>query len=161
MSKTIVEYGSDNLVDATKALAEKDIPNYEIVVADEKRIQLDLDDVKFTDPLPDRFQTVYRMLCQGRGNIVAGYYRTQSKSGNTHVTIRLLKSMPVHERIAWQAIFGSDYKREALHMMAVRADVKNAILMFEPKDRSEELEGIPPPDVVPSVGRFFRDEVAE
>lgn len=160
MSKTIVVEGSDNLIDAQAALIAKSLGlDYDIVVADDKSIQLDLDNLTYGAPMPKLFLELLTMFARAEISY-RGYYVTRSKSGNTHVTIRFNKSIPITERIAWQAIFGSDPMREALHMMAMKRNVKNPILMFEPKNRSEELVGVPDLAAEP-VGRFFREEIAE
>jgi hypothetical protein len=160
VSKTIVVEGSDNLIDALKELEAKNIPDYEVVVAKENELQVDLDHVLNTEHLPRVFQDVYELLQKAYPFRVRGYHRTVSKSGNTHVTIKLGQDLPLETRIAWQACFGSDPRHEALTLIAAKRNVKNPILMFEPKNRSEELLGVPDLAAEP-VGRLFREEIAE
>jgi hypothetical protein len=60
------------------------------------------------------------------------YRATKSKSGNTHVYVTLPEPLPVFERIALQAILGSDAKREMLNFIrAKRGDSGEPILMYE------------------------------
>ena len=68
------------------------------------------------------------------------YYKASvSKGGNTHVIVHLRSAMDILERIAWQAAFGSDPKREALHLLSVSRGELNPILLFMRKPESQKL----------------------
>ena len=92
---------------------------WQVVVADDKMLMLDYDDLAATDcTLPEQFYMVLGILEQTLGYPT---YQTieKSKGGNTHAVIHLDTPLPIVERIAWQAAFGSDPKREALHLLSV------------------------------------------
>jgi hypothetical protein len=59
---------------------------------------------------------------------------TKSKGGGTHIVIGLPVEIEDIERVAWQAAFGSDGKREALNILRVKRGIKNPILLYMPKD---------------------------
>jgi hypothetical protein len=48
-------------------------------------------------------------------------------------------ALPIVERIAWQAAFGSDPKREALHLLSVSRGELNPILLFMRKPEKQKL----------------------
>lgn len=63
-----------------------------------------------------------------------------SKSGNTHAVLSFEETLPIHERIALQAILGSDPTRELLNLARVRADLgdHDACLLLMPRKSAEE-----------------------
>jgi hypothetical protein len=61
------------------------------------------------------------------------YDVSESKSGNVHVVINLPIPMHATKRVAWQAAFGSDPKREALHLLSIARREKNPILLYNRK----------------------------
>jgi len=64
-----------------------------------------------------------------------------SKGGNTHVLVHLSRDMSILERVAWQGAFGSDPKREALHLLSISRDELNPILLFMRKPEAQKLLG--------------------
>jgi len=81
-----------------------------------------------------RFNRV--MACLERNDITATSEFTESKSGNTHMTVQLdeLVNHPEHGgplmRIALQAIMGSDPVREMLGILRLVQDTKRAPTLF-------------------------------
>lgn len=135
---------NDHKLAAEKYLEEKGFANeWEVVLPDEKMLMLDYDGMPFNNDnggvgvLPELFFQTLGILEQipGQGNQT--YYTvTESKGGNTHCIVHLTNSMPIVERIAWQAAFGSDPKREALHLLSVAVGEINPILLFMRKSRT-------------------------
>ena len=105
-----------------------------VVVADDKTLMLDYDGRPYDGTLPEQFYVTLGIFNEVVGN-VNYFHRTPSKGGNTHVIVHLTQTMPIVERIAWQAAFGSDPKREALHLLSVSRGELNPILLFMRKDR--------------------------
>ena len=121
----------DHALAAQKTLDDNGYANeWQVVVADDYKLMLDYDDLAATDcTLPEQFFNILGILEQMLG--VAVYFTAhKSKGDNTHVLVRLTVPMPIVERIAWQAAFGSDPKREALHLLSVSRGELNPILLF-------------------------------
>lgn len=53
-----------------------------------------------------------------------------SRSGNTHYLIELPENISDYERVAWQAAFGSDPKREAGNLISLSRKELNPILLI-------------------------------
>src|SRR5437016_6118507 len=84
---------------------------FEIVLPEPNQLMLDYD----APEVPKRFYEVIDMLTQAycqRGYRGLTYKITESRSGNRHVLITLPCSITDLERLAWQAVFGSDYTRD-------------------------------------------------
>ena len=83
----------------------------------------------------------------------------ESKGGNTHALVRLTVPMDVYERIAWQAAFGSDPKREALHLLSVSRGELNPILLFVKKQAEQkQLSSAPEPKLLSGEIDILKDE---
>ena len=103
--------------------------DWEVVVADDNMLMLDYDDRPYDGTLPEQFYVTLGSFDEvvGHDNYFAS---SASKGGNTHAVIHISNPMPIVERIAWQAAFGSDPKREALHLLSVSRNELNPILLF-------------------------------
>lgn len=145
MSKSIIEPGSDNAVEAKQALSEKGVSNYEVVVAAPNQIMIDYDALT----VPERFNKVGDILRKRFPDKGIECRATRSKGGNVHMVVTLPEPISDTERIAWQAAFGSDPIREALSLVSISRNVKNPVLLFMPKDRGALEE---------PTGRKFRTE---
>jgi hypothetical protein len=115
---------------------------WQVVVADDMVLMLDYDDWAcgnaLRDSLPEQFYVTLSIFGETFGH--DNYYeRSVSKGGNTHVVLHLSNPMDVIERIAWQAAFGSDPKREALHLLSVSRGELNPILLFMRKPEAQKL----------------------
>lgn len=110
-------------------------------VATNQKIQLDFD-IPYESNLPPQFFWVLdvfrRTLINGRE---ASYKRLKSRNGRTHIVITLSWEMGQPERIAWQAAFGSDFKREALALTYAALGQKSPLLLYSRK--VEESVSIP------------------
>jgi len=82
-----------------------------------------------------------RMLVNGK---TASYRHLRSKGGRTHVVIALSWDMPQSERIAWQAAFGSDFKREALSLAYAALGQKSPVLLYSSKEEVAPVISILP-----------------
>lgn len=126
--------GEDTLVVVNKMLLEQGYVDWEAVPANDHCLQVDLD-------LPEReawlrINPIIPMLSRriGSGLRMSHY---SSKSGkHIHVIFVLPEPMPLMERMAWQAILGSDPKREALNLIGLNNGVLNQVVLFMPKERS-------------------------
>lgn len=129
---------------AEKVLRDKGFAdNWEVVVAEDNELQIDYDDLPFrwNVDLPEQFFRVLEILKQALNVQELVYRAYASKGGNTHVVVKLPHSLPIMDRVAWQAAFGSDPVREALHIN---------------KRRDQKLLPAPEP-----VGRRFRTEESD
>jgi hypothetical protein len=134
----------DHATAARAYLVAKGFTDWEVVLPTDKMLMLDYDDQpKGAAPfLPEQFFCTLAILEQLPEQGSQTYYQSSvSKGGNTHVIVHLTQPMPVVERIAWQAAFGSDPKREALHLLSVALGDKNPILLFMRKPEPQRLLG--------------------
>jgi hypothetical protein len=92
--------------------------------------------------VPEQFYDTLGILEAVLGETVR-YTVHESKGGNTHVLVHLNKDMPIIERVAWQAAFGSDPMREALHLLSISRNDLNPILLFMRKPEAQKLLGEP------------------
>jgi len=111
---------------------------WRVVVADDNTLMLDYDNRPYDGSLPDQFYVVLGIFDE----VVGGdnyFEHSASKGGNTHCVIHTSTPLPIVERIAWQAAFGSDPKREALHLLSVSRGELNPILLFMRKTEPQKL----------------------
>jgi len=113
---------------------------WQVVVADDYTLMLDYDHYPYDGTMPEQFYTALGIL-EGMLGVAAEFSKSQSKGGNTHCVITFEHAMPIMERIAWQAAFGSDPKREALHLLSVSRGELNPILLFMRKPAEQKLLG--------------------
>ena len=112
---------------------------WQVVVADEKMLMLDYDQRPYDGTFPEQFYIVLGIFAYVVGSNYFSSY--ESKGGNTHCVVHFESPMPIAERIAWQAAFGSDPKREALHLLSVSRGELNPILLFMRKPAEQKLLG--------------------
>jgi len=113
---------------------------WQVIVADDRKLMLDYDNRPYDGTLPEQFYTILGIFDQVVGS--DNYFEhAASKGGNTHVVINMSVPLPIAERIAWQAAFGSDPKREALHLLSVSRNELNPILLFMRKPEEQKLLG--------------------
>lgn len=121
----------DLTLEEIRELAEE--AKCDLVVASDTTLQLDIDGlaarrqyVVVLDILRSRFPDLLTPKSES----------WISKSGNEHVVLHLQKPLPVEERIMFQAMLGSDGKREALNLNRVRRKQPGAqedIVLFKPR----------------------------
>ena len=104
-------------------------------VAEDNELQLDLD-------TPEQEEQYRRM----RPHVEDVYpiedvIETPSKSGHTHVRIYTAYPLSVEERIALQAILGSDPKKELCSLRRWLAGDQIPILLYEKPEVYEKIEG--------------------
>ena len=120
---------------ARRWLSDSDfIFDFEVVVAEKNQLMLDYD----STTIPQQFEVALDILKQalaaeGVDDKRVTYDVSESKSGNVHVVVNLPIPMRATERVAWQAAFGSDPKREALHLLSIARREKNPILLYNRK----------------------------
>jgi len=142
MSKGTITRWSDNAVKAAEALVARNKPDLEVVVSSKKQLMIDYD----LEELPDeRLSTSLSLLRTrvGKGELVYRTYRSGSGK-HWHVVVEMPVEMDDVERSAWQLVFGSDYKRDALGLISVARHVKNPVLLFMKKHkRAVEVVTVP------------------
>lgn len=120
---------------------------WQVVVATDKMLMLDYDQRLWGSGLPEQFYVTLGIFdsAQRAVNPSVGsnnyFTSSASKGGNTHAVLHMENPMPIVERIAWQAAFGSDPKREALHLLSVSRGELNPILLFMSKPVEQKLLG--------------------
>ena len=133
---------NDHAQAAEEFLRQAHFDDWMVVVADDKILMLDYDQQPYDGMLPEQFYVTLGIFDSVVGS--NNYFEhTASKGGNTHCVIHMEKPMPIVERIAWQAAFGSDPKREALHLLSVSRGELNPILLFmrKPEEQKWKLLG--------------------
>lgn len=122
---------NDHAAFAAQSLVNQGLDKeWEVVVAKDNELQIDLD----SPVLPDNFKRLIGILEEQVGQVE--YKVTISKSGNRHVIVTMANPLGIFERVAWQAIFGSDPVREAAHLSSIMREELNPILLYERKARS-------------------------
>jgi hypothetical protein len=130
---------NDHAQAAEEFLRQAHFDDWQVVVADDKTLMLDYDQQSYDDGiLPEQFYVTLGIFDSAVGSN-NHFVPTPSKGGNTHCVIHVEKPMPIVERIAWQAAFGSDPKREALHLLSVSRGELNPILLFMRKPEAQKL----------------------
>ena len=119
---------NDHAEAAYQALVDQGLDKeWQVVVAHPRQLMIDIDG----NDLPETFGRLLSILQAQVGTVE--YKVTLSKGGNRHLIIDMPKTMDILERVAWQAIFGSDPVREAAHLRSIQKQELNPILLFERK----------------------------
>jgi hypothetical protein len=155
--------GSDGVENAKKTLSKEHAKLWEPVAAADMVLQIDYDIViehaGIPAPVKERFFETLKLLEQrfdGKRGLT--YECSLSRNSRLHVVVHLPNPLTVIERIAWQAAFGSDGKREALCLLSVANGVKNPIVLFQRKDRPASYCYKSSKNTEFSAGRKFREE---
>jgi hypothetical protein len=107
---------------------------YTIIIPKENEIQIDYDYPELPLIFPELLGLLARAM---QGSLKYKIYC--SMSGNRHVVIECPRTLTDIERIAWQAVFASDPKREALSMMNLSRGLSNPSLLIHRKDGTDLL----------------------
>jgi hypothetical protein len=145
--------GNDHVVHVQSKIDESGLSGeYEIVLPKANELQIDYD----IPELPERFHKVLDLLVQAfcRLHQTITYTIRKSRHENLHITIILPCAIMNTERIAWQAIFGSDHMREGLSMMSERRGIANPTLLIERRNSEPCAAGSM--TLEPKTGRKFR-----
>ena len=104
--------------------------NCSVVVAKPNELQFDLDEIgdrkKLQDFVDDRISQAYKVI---------SVEFWDSKSGNRHAVVTLESELPTAERIALQAMGGSDPIREFAALQCHKAGSPHPILLLKPISR--------------------------
>ena len=115
--------------------AEADSLNCEVVVAAQTQLQFDLDDDQaygiFQQFFYTKLEPHWPEFPAWKGN--HPFVEWRSKSGNRHVVVEMPEPLPVQERIALQAMGGSDPGREFAALNCFWAGSVHPILLYKPK----------------------------
>lgn len=114
-------------IESSLAMSEAALMDYDVAIADDRTLQLDLD----TQEAFDQFSRYTGRLNAHFG--IESVRETTSRRGNRHIYVTLKTSLPVPERIALQACLGSDPTREFLSLKRWLNNDANPILLFEVK----------------------------
>lgn len=115
----------------------------EVVIAAPSQIQLDIDKPwPSVGGHPYHPLDVLRMTSGDRSKkvllrllefvAVLKWEAWESTSGNTHIMLTLSRDLTLHERIAIQAMLGSDPMRELLNLRRVWCGAEDPIALFKP-----------------------------
>jgi hypothetical protein len=98
-----------------------------------------------------RFSEMFRMIDELYGIQWVESWYSKSGAPNRHVLIGMTETLTIPERIALQAILGSDAKREILSLKR-HADVDNPVILFQPPNANiERFEGENLHDIIERV----------
>lgn len=112
-----------------EAIAEAKANGLEVIYTEPNKLLIDLDD----EDAQARFQNMIDMLDDVYGFIHVETWQSKSrKPEKQHVVITMSRELSLPERIALQAIMGSDPRRELLSL-ARHEDVDNPVVLFKPK----------------------------
>lgn len=106
----------------------------EVVLPDEYEVQLDLDSDEDRALLDIQLQRFNDYEAQFRGPLAVITNEWRSRSGvGRHVIVRMPFAMEDDERVLWQALLGSDRKRELYNMLRILKEMQDPIALFRPK----------------------------
>lgn len=105
-------------------LAKED--GFEVVQSNDRTLLLDLDSAWARE----QFDRVLPIVNEHIG--VDHVEEWSSKSGNTHVKVVLIQSLPIDMRVLLQAALGSDGVREALALVQHRNGCEEPSVLFKP-----------------------------
>ena len=116
--------GKTDSLDELKAAAAEN--NCGVVVPNDDELQIDLD-------TPEAIAQYNTMMADFKDQLkVRELDSWASKSGNRHVVVQFPQAVSNEMRIALQACFGSDPKREILSLMRVLNGSKYTSVLFKP-----------------------------
>ena len=137
-------YYADEAVAAQKKLdLNPEYSDWTVKVAAPCELQIDFDRKSEKQELPTRFKNCMKLL-QQRFNVTEPlpYKMSKSKGMGTHITITLPAAMDDLEKVAWQAVMGSDRIREGLNILRIKRGIKNPILLFARKSEVEPTQTV-------------------
>ncbi len=114
--------------------AEAAEKGWDVVLPGDNELQIDIDDEESLDVYDEMVDVL-----ESTGYYIVNERRTPSKGGNTHITVKVvghgLTISPL-ERVALQAMLGSDRKRELLSLLRIWKPEANRppTLFFEVQD---------------------------
>lgn len=118
-------------LDQRSAIKSARLGGFKIIRGKPDKLLLDLDDndamIAFNDTLPfvlEMLESIDIQLVKRR--------QWKSKSSGQHVVLYLSGELPVLERIALQAILGSDRKKEMYSLLRLRQGTEEPSLLFKP-----------------------------
>ena len=119
---------TENLAELIK---QKESEGFEVIKPDPYKLLLDIDSPKL-----DRFFELW-WNTDTLGCSLEDFWK--SKSGNWHVVLRSTKKLSPKTRVYYQALLGSDQKRELLSLARIKRRQKNFSVLFKPPNNPKEL----------------------
>ena len=119
---------TENLAELIK---QKESEGFEVIKPDPYKLLLDIDSPKL-----DRFFELW-WNTDTLGCSLEDFWK--SKSGNWHVVLRSRKKLSPKTRVYYQALLGSDQKRELLSLARINRRQKNFSVLFKPPNNPKEL----------------------
>lgn len=107
------------------------LKGFTVVEGNDYTLLLDID----SPTLNESFWSVLTMMLD---RFPGDYEKWNSKNGNWHFRITLDSPLPLIERIALQAMCGSDPRKEIMSLCSARIGVTNPVLLFKPPRRRLE-----------------------
>lgn len=127
---------------------------FEVVLPSSFEIQLDIDlPWRDTENFVSQPMSVFEIICRDRPRIrevldrllqrvvVTKWQAWRSAGGNCHVMLTMFRELELAERIALQAVLGSDPMREMLNLSRAWCQADDPIALFRPPhhDTDEEI----------------------
>lgn len=116
-----------NQLELDAAILQGKIDGFDVVRADDTHLLLDLDN----EQALAQFDRVYPVVAEHFG--ATDIERWRSKSGNTHIRLRLAMPQPWAVRYALQAALGSDGVRDVLAVVQMLNGCDEASMLFRPQ----------------------------
>jgi len=128
------------LINSFRPAAESAVSRgFTIVLPESSEILIDLDDEAAELRFIERFTDIRGILQNtplGAPQIVATWTSKSGKGRHVVVDMRVV-IYDTSERIAWQALLGSDYKREAIALLRRRGGIPTPSRLFKPPGANE------------------------
>lgn len=116
-----------NQLELDAAILQAKIDGFEVVRADDTHLLLDLDN----EQALAQFDRVLPVVMEHFG--ATDIERWRSKSGNTHIRLRIASPQPWAVRYALQTALGSDGVRDVLAIVQMLNGCDEAAMLFRPQ----------------------------
>lgn len=127
-TRELLKHGLPSSLAEDRAKAEGMTVEY----GDPYTLQVDLDEPSKTDLM---FEMVHRLMVSEQIDLNSAWLLPSKSGVNKHFTIKLNKPIPdVKTRILYQALLGSDVKRELFSLIRHQHNDPYPILLIRPKD---------------------------
>lgn len=126
--KQDAEYAVEDQAKRDAVVHEARLKGFTVVEGDDYHLLLDID----SKELDAKFWSAFSMMLD---RFPGDYEKWHSKSGNWHFYVTLDKPLPLLERIALQAMCGSDPRKEMMSLCSAQIGVTNPVLLFKPPQR--------------------------
>lgn len=128
VKKEPAEYAVEDQAKRDEVVRVARLKGFTVVEGDDYNLLLDIDS-------PALSASFWEILTMMLDRFPGDYEKWNSKSGNWHFRVMLDSPLPLIERIALQAMCGSDPRKEIMSLCSAKIGVINPVLLFKPPQK--------------------------